>query len=188
MKKALLVLVVLGTGVVQASSAAVNTISNSPLTYSRANISNSYGSSQNIYSTSNKAHISSNEEISEAIRILKQKGRNLEAWSRPSNSESFDEIKKWADQGSAKYQTKLGRIYSEGKGVRQDLVLARKLFQKAANQGYIESQIYLGNFHEFGKGGLRQSKSTAKEWYGKVCDKGDQYGCNEYRRLNEQGY
>ncbi|WP_201617316.1 CHAP domain-containing protein [Psychrobacter urativorans] len=78
MKKALLILSVLGMGVVQTSGAAVNTISNSTLTYSRANISNSYGSSQNIYSTNSGAHVSSNDEISRAINNLSAHAKQKE--------------------------------------------------------------------------------------------------------------
>jgi len=35
--------------------------------------------------------------------------------------------------------------------------------------------------------GIRQNKSTAKEYFGKVCDLGDQDGCDFYKQLNEQG-
>lgn len=79
MKKYLLILSALGMGVAQTSSAAVNTISNSVLTYSRANIanSNSYGSSQSIYHTQNSGvHVSNNNGNSRAIRILEQKGKD----------------------------------------------------------------------------------------------------------------
>ncbi|WP_457595956.1 hypothetical protein [Hydrogenimonas sp.] len=36
--------------------------------------------------------------------------------------------------------------------------------------------------------GVRQSYSTAKEYYGKTYDMGDQPGCNAYAKLNKQGY
>jgi TPR repeat protein len=36
--------------------------------------------------------------------------------------------------------------------------------------------------------GIRQDKSTAKEFFGKACDGGMQDGCKNYRKLNEQGY
>ncbi|ALF59352.1 CHAP domain-containing protein [Psychrobacter urativorans] len=101
MKKALLILSVLGMGVAQTSGAAVNNISNSTLTYTRANISNSYGSSQNIYSTSNGAHVSSNDEISQAIRVLKQKGSELDTLSRRLYSEKKQQFKSVLDRNSA---------------------------------------------------------------------------------------
>lgn len=73
MSKNLLLSSVLILCITQTSSAAVNTVSNSQLTYSRENIDNSYGSSKNIYSTSNGANVSSNEEIAKAIQALEQK-------------------------------------------------------------------------------------------------------------------
>lgn len=41
--------------------------------------------------------------------------------------------------------------------------------------------------YEVGEG-VRQNKATAKELYGKSCDNGYQGGCDDYKRLNEQGY
>lgn len=73
MSKHLLLSSVLILCITQTSSAAVNTVSNSQLTYSRENIDNSYGSSKNIYSTSNGANVSNNEEIAKAIQALEQK-------------------------------------------------------------------------------------------------------------------
>ena len=36
--------------------------------------------------------------------------------------------------------------------------------------------------------GVKQNKKISKEYYGKACDLGLQEGCDEYRKLNEQGY
>ena len=104
------------------------------------------------------------------------------------SKDSLADMKKWAEQGNAEYQVKVGWKYYAGKGVRQDVVLARQMFQKAASQGDRQGQGMLGLFYEKGLGGLRQNRTTAKEWYGKVCDQGSQKGCDNYRRLNEQGY
>ena len=102
MKKALLILSVLGMGVAQTSGAAVNTISNSTLTYSRANIANSYGSSQNIYSTNNGGvHVSNNTEITRAINVLKQKGTELNSLSRRLYAEKQQQFKAVLDHNSA---------------------------------------------------------------------------------------
>ena len=41
----------------------------------------------------------------------------------------------------------------------------------------------------YGNGqGVQQNKTTAKWYFGKACDFGDQEGCDYYRKLNEQGY
>ncbi|WP_293731417.1 SEL1-like repeat protein [uncultured Actinobacillus sp.] len=36
--------------------------------------------------------------------------------------------------------------------------------------------------------GVRQDKSKAKYYWGLACDNGDQMGCDNYRKLSEQGY
>jgi len=45
----------------------------------------------------------------------------------------------------------------------------------------------LGGLYDFGLG-VKQNKKVSKEYYGKACDLGLQKGCEEYRKLNEQGY
>jgi len=34
--------------------------------------------------------------------------------------------------------------------------------------------------------GVRQNINTAKEWFGKSCDNGEQLGCDKYRILNQR--
>lgn len=198
MKKILLVLLVLGMGIAQSSSATETTYqSNHNLTHTITNSSpvSNYGSSQHTYSMKDGVYVSANDEISQAINKLnaraKQKDNELASLTsqqRSVRSDSLEDMKKWAEQGNAGYQIKVGFIYYEGRGVRQDLVLARRMFQKAAKQGYVQGQGMLGLFYESGLGGLKRNRSTAKEWYGKACDKGSQEGCNEYRRLNQRGF
>lgn len=203
MKNRLLILFLLGVGIVQASSAAeVTFLPNNTLSHTIENISSSinYGASQNIYETNSNAHVYSNNEISQAIDNLSahaNQGKDqLDSLISPISYENkfavakdnLTDMKRWANQGNAEYQVKVGWIYYEGEGVRQDLLLARKMFQKAAKQGNIQGQGMLGFFYEEGLGGLKRNRSTAKEWYGEICDNGFQFGCDNYRRLNEQGY
>lgn len=198
-----LLLILLGVGIAQASGAAeVFFQPNNTLSQTIANISTStnYGSGDDIYSTRSSAYMSSNDEISKAIDNLnahaKQKEYQLASLTSrlkyenkvPPHKDSLTDMKKWAEQGNVEYQLKVGLIYYEGKGVRQDLVSARRMFQKAASQGDIRGQGMLGFFYEEGLGGLKRNRATAKELYGKTCDKGHQYGCDQYRRLNERGY
>ena len=193
----------LGIGIAQTSGAAETTFqSNNTLTHTIANISaaSNHGSSSNIYSTTDGTYKSSNYEISKAIDNLSAHAKQKEYQLASLNSrlkyenkgsahkDSLADMKKWAEQGNVEYQLKVGSIYYEGKGVRQDLALARRMFQKAANEGDARGQGALGFFYEDGLGGLKRNRATAKEWYGKACDKGYQYGCDEYRRLNERGY
>ena len=200
MKQTLLIISVLATVATQTSAAVETTFQpNETLSgTTNSSISQNYGAVKNIYDTNSSPYVSSNDEISQAIDNLsvhsKQNEHKLSSLTKRLSYEkvtptpSLDEMKKWAEQGSAEYQIKVGWIYYDGKDVRQDLVLARRMFQKAANQGDIYGQGMLGFFYENGLGGLRQNKATAKEWYGKVCDTGNRSGCNEYKRLNEIGY
>ncbi len=184
MTKSLLILLVLG--IVQTSGATEITFQpNNTLAHiTNSSISKNYGSTKEIYSSNDGGYISSNDEITQAIDNLGAPSKQKKATPTPS----LDEMRKWAEQGSTEYQNKVGLIYYYGKDVRQDLILARRMFQKAANQGDMYGQGFLGYFYERGLGGLRQNKAKAKELYGKVCDKGNSGGCSEYRRLNENGY
>ena len=197
MKRALLVLI--GVGLAQASGAAEMTFQ--PNNTLSQTITSTSDSSSNIYSASSNAHIYSNEEITKAIdnlsahakakeyRLSSLQDSRLEYVRKyDAPKDSLADKKKWAEQGNVEYQIEVGSIYYDGKGVRQDLVLSRKMFQKAARQGDARGQAALAIFYEDGLGGLKRNRSTAKEWYGKTCDQGFQAGCDEYRRLNERGY
>lgn len=199
-----LLLILLGVGIAQASGAAeVFFQPNNTLSQTIANISTStnYGSGDDIYSTRSSAYMSSNDEINKAIdnlgahakakeyRLSSLQDSRLEyVRKHDAPKDSLADKKKWAEQGNVEYQIEVGSIYYDGKGVRQDLVLSRKMFQKAARQGDARGQAALAIFYEDGLGGLKRNRSIAKEWYGKTCDQGFQAGCDEYRRLNEQGY
>ena len=80
----------------------------------------------------------------------------------------------------------LGFLYAEGKGVRQDISKAVQYCEKGCSlkEGFACNS--LGELYEDGIG--IKNKTTAKEYYGKACDLGDQQGCDNYRKLNEQGY
>lgn len=36
--------------------------------------------------------------------------------------------------------------------------------------------------------GVRQDFAKAKELYGKACDLGNQFGCDDYKKLQQKGY
>jgi len=52
-----------------------------------------------------------------------------------------------AEQGDAKAQFDLGRLYSEGNGVRKDNAEAAKWIRKAAEQGHAMAQFHLAAMH-----------------------------------------
>lgn len=188
MKRIIFVLSVLGLGMAQMSAVAGSFV----LGESSPNLgtnNSTYSYSSTYGSSSNRESI--DDEISEEIRKLStqalEKEDRIAAQAVPV-PDTLSDMKKWAEQGNVDYQIEVGRIYYEGEGVRQDLVLSRRMFQKAANKGDARGQAMLAYFYEYGLGGLRKNTATAKELFGKTCDKGFQAGCDEYRRLNQYGY
>ena len=80
MKRALLILSVLGMGIAQANAAVETTFqpNNNSRTITNTSISQNYGSVKNIYSTNSGAYVSSNEEISQAIDNLSAHAKQKE--------------------------------------------------------------------------------------------------------------
>lgn len=104
-----------------------------------------------------------------------------------AEAEKVEATKYLAEQGVAKWQYVLSVRYRLGSGVPKDREKHLYWLNKAIDQDYIFAQLEMGQIYEAGNF-VRQNKSTAKEWYGKACDGGYVYGCQSYRRLNEQGY
>ena len=75
----------------------------------------------------------------------------------------------------------------KGGNVQRDYGEAIKWNRLAAAQGQADAQSNMGKIYSDGLG-IRQDKKTAKKWYGKACDKGNQRGCDNYRTLNKAGY
>ena len=78
-------------------------------------------------------------------------------------------------------------MYYEGKGVHQNYTEALQWYLKAAEGGFSPAQNRLGEMYYTGRG-VRQNSVIAKEWYKKACDNGFQDGCNDYRKLNNEGH
>ena len=97
----------------------------------------------------------------------------------------FNQTQRLANQGDALAQARLGLMYTQGEGVRQDYTKARQWYEKAANQGKASAQYNLGVMYYEGEG-VRQNIATAKEFFGKACDNGFQEGCDNYRKLNQR--
>lgn len=88
-----------------------------------------------------------------------------------------------AQNGDTEAQVDLAyEYYEQGNHAK-----AFEWYTKAANQGDADAQYTLGLMYEEGKG-VRQNKSTAKRYFRQVCDQGLRVACNNYRKLNQQGY
>ena len=79
-------------------------------------------------------------------------------------------------------------MYEKGLSVEQNYKKAIEWYRKSGYQGVAKAQCSLGDIYHYGGKGVRQDYKKAKEWFGKACDNGFQIGCDEYKKLNQQGY
>jgi len=85
---------------------------------------------------------------------------------------AFDWYAKSAEQGYAKAQLNLGRVYFHGHGVAQDKNLAMEWQLKAADQGLAEAQYAVGNLYLYG-GILEQDVELALDLITKAANQHD---------------
>ncbi len=103
--------------------------------------------------------------------------------------ENYHEAKKWFeitvaqnsfDKSWASFY--LGDMYLNGLGVRQDCTKALPYFESSKDTIF-ESLTNIGIMYATGCG-VEKDTIKAKEYFGQSCDKGDQDGCDEYKKLN----
>ena len=104
-----------------------------------------------------------------------------------ATAKEIKELENKAEQGDADAQFSLGRIYSQGEGVKQDYVKARKWYEAAAAQGNAAAQNNLGAMYFDGKK-ARQDYAKAQEWWEKAAAQG--HGTAQYNlgRIYYYGY
>ena len=82
-------------------------------------------------------------------------------------------IEKSATNGNRIAMHDLANFYANGSGgVEQDLSIAAKWFEKAAERGVVDSQYNIGYLYEFGFG-VTKNPVTAHVWYGIAASQGD---------------
>ncbi|MGA9672465.1 MAG: tetratricopeptide repeat protein [Terracidiphilus sp.] len=77
-----------------------------------------------------------------------------------------------AEQGDAKAESDMGRMYSQGQGVSQDYDEALRWRRKAADQGNVDGEDGLGYMYLYGLG-VPRDYTEALRWYHKAADQGD---------------
>ena len=87
-------------------------------------------------------------------------------------NETFEQVKKAAEQGDALAQYRLGLHYVDGRGVAKDNAEAAKWYLKAAEQGNANGQFELGFMYENGKG-VAKDEAEAIKWYRKAAAQGN---------------
>ena len=83
--------------------------------------------------------------------------------------QSFDEMRKAAQEGDPAAQCYLGVCYQTGQGVQQDYQEAVKWYRKAAEQNDAAAQCYLGFCYQTGQGVVQEFGEAAK-WYREAAD------------------
>ena len=82
-----------------------------------------------------------------------------------------------------------GATFNEGVEAfeKGDYKTALSIFEDLSSTNNSEAQYYLGFLYYNGQG-VKQDFKKAKEWFGKACDNRDQESCDNYKKLNEQGF
>lgn len=90
---------------------------------------------------------------------------------------AFYEFLPLAEQGDANAQLLLGTMYSQGKGVPNDLGEARKWYQRAALQNNPAAQFALGDILAQGKG-ITMDLDEALVWFRRAANQGHVHAIN----------
>jgi TPR repeat protein len=103
---------------------------------------------------------------------MQSTGEQLQALLHKFDKSTIPAIEAAAEAGDAEAQFKLGALYANGKGVKQDSHTAAKWLRKSAKQGWVAAQTLLAWCYAGGNG-VSQNAAEALEWYSKAAEQGD---------------
>ena len=92
-------------------------------------------------------------------------------------NEKFLKLVEDANKGDVASQLKLGELYEEGNGVKQDYLKAFEYYLEASKQGSNEATNYIGLFYQSGLG-VEQNFKMAFEYFKRASDNGYKYANN----------
>ncbi len=101
---------------------------------------------------------------------------------------TFDEYMAYAKKNDPDAQYNLGYMYETGDGVDQDLLQAKKWYEKAAKQDQPDAQYALAALYYYDNGVIKQNYAEAKKWFEKAAYNGDDYAMNLLGYMYEQGH
>lgn len=90
-------------------------------------------------------------------------------------------------QDNAYAQMKIGHMYSNGLGVKQDYDEAFRWYYKSASQGYAGGQVAAGFAYELGRG-VKKDYKTAVSWFEKAVSQSEPYAINALAYMYETGH
>ena len=88
---------------------------------------------------------------------------------------SFNDLMRLAEQGDAKAQYSIAKMYIDGTGVGQNCEEAFIWYGKAAEKGHAKAQNNLGVMYQEGEG-VAQDYTKAMSWYMKAAEQGYRQG------------
>ncbi|MGH7972446.1 MAG: tetratricopeptide repeat protein, partial [Limisphaerales bacterium] len=112
------------------------------------------------------------------MRLARPVGRVIEKkyagmmQAKRSPWQTFEEMKRAAEDGNADAQCTMGICYQTGQGVTQDYAGAVKWFRRAADQNDSTAQCYLGFCYQNGMG-VPQDFGQAAKWFRDAAEQGD---------------
>jgi TPR repeat protein len=98
----------------------------------------------------------------------------------------LSDLRRRAEEGDAKAQYDLGRIYMFGLGVSQDYQQAAKWYEHAAEQGLAAAQFMIGFLYEQGKG-VPRDYARALDYYRSATEQGHTTAANNLATLYLHG-
>ena len=81
-------------------------------------------------------------------------------------------LRPWVKKKKAWAQNMMGQKYRDGTGVKQSYEMAKRLYELAAQQGYVNAMAHLGDMYAHGEGSVEQSYEKAFEYYEQSADLG----------------
>lgn len=149
----------------------------------------------NAYISIKKSNIESNEKAKKLLKLCDDDDfkacQNLLKYGA-SFFLSFGNLAE-CDEGNMECCMVLGMSFYLGKTKgpflkeKPNYFKAKKFFTKACEGTNAQGCFMLGTLYLYGFG-ARQDSMIAKEFYGKACDFGEQTGCENYKKLKNQGY
>ena len=110
--------------------------------------------------------------VGSATAVRADFAAGMKAFDAGNYSIALQEARPLAEQGMAKAQYLLGRMYSDGHGVAQNYKEAAKWMRKAAEQGHAGGQLTIGFYYQKGRGGVPQDDDEAVKWIRKAAEQG----------------
>lgn len=111
----------------------------------------------------------------------------LSQYQKGDFTKAVELYKRACESANAEGCVKLGFMYYQGKGVKQDDAKAIEFYTKACDSEHAPLCYHLGMIH-YSAQGVKEDKKRAKYFLGKACDAKFEPACGIYQELSDAGY